>query len=189
MKVEIGTVNIVRITDIMASHRLDPIRVTLDDIAPGKGRICIECYGKAWASYWGAMGNRTIAQFFIDCDNGYLIGNLATSLYSTRYSSDALVALGKRTIRARRKGTGEWRHDRITAVEATELMELVKRLKRCETEASCWDEQKLLERIFGPYGAMVAVQASEPNPEYGYLARICNAVRDALASIAAGASA
>lgn len=46
------------ISDIMQSHRLDPIRVTLDDIEPGRGRITVECYGRAWASYWAPWESR-----------------------------------------------------------------------------------------------------------------------------------
>lgn len=184
MKVEAGTVTIVRITDLMESHRLDPIRVTLDDIEPGKGRINIECYGKAWASYWGAMGEQTIAQFFASCDNDYLIRNLAPGMHSTRYSADALVALCKRTIRQRRKGIGEWQFDRLSNEAAEDLMERASRLE-CETESQCWTHQPLLEAIFGADGVMSAVQATEPNPEYAYLARICNAVREALRQLAA----
>lgn len=58
------------------SFSLDPIRVTLHDIGPGQGLINIECYGRAWASYWGAIGDRSIKDFFITCDSGYLVGNL-----------------------------------------------------------------------------------------------------------------
>ena len=70
MKVETGTVTILRISEV---PRLDPIRVTLDNGDLGKGRITIDCYNKAWSSYWGAMGDRTVEQFFVDCGNDYLI--------------------------------------------------------------------------------------------------------------------
>lgn len=58
------------------SYSLDPIRVTLHDIGPGQGRITIESYGKAWSTYWGGMGNRTIKDFFCSCDSEYLTSNL-----------------------------------------------------------------------------------------------------------------
>ncbi|MBJ2139861.1 hypothetical protein JC796_03885 [Delftia acidovorans] len=169
----------------MQSHRPDPIRVTLDDIEPGRGRITVECYGRAWASYWGAMGDQGIAQFFASCDNHYLIGNLAPDLHASRYSADALVALARKTIRGRRKGTATCRfeYDPLTKAQAEELMGRIDELADCETEGQCWSKAELLEQIFGPDGTMTAVQATEPNPEYDGLERICNAVREALKQI------
>lgn len=66
----------VRRIEIFNLPRLDPIRVYLEDYDPGKGRITISCYDAAWVGYWGAMGGRTISQFFIDCNAEYLAGNL-----------------------------------------------------------------------------------------------------------------
>jgi len=65
--------------DIFDAPNLDPIRVHIDDIAPGQGRITISCFSRAWAcaAYWGSMSGRTIGQFFIDCDPGYLADSLA----------------------------------------------------------------------------------------------------------------
>ena len=89
MKIEAGTVTILHISEV---PRLDPIRVTLDDIGPGQGRINIECYGKAWASYWGAMGKESIAQFVVTCDNHYLIKNLAPGLDGDKFCGHQLEA-------------------------------------------------------------------------------------------------
>ena len=71
---------------IEGSNNLDPIRVITEDFEPGKGRIIIVCYDAAWVGYWGAMSGRTIAKFFVDCDAGYLLGNLqcASGLYKTK---------------------------------------------------------------------------------------------------------
>jgi len=55
---------------------LDLINVIIDDIELGKGRIIIECYGQVWSSFWGAIGNRSISQFFVDCQDDYLFDNL-----------------------------------------------------------------------------------------------------------------
>ena len=55
---------------------LDAIRVIVQDTSPGAGRIIIECFGEAWAAYWPAMGSRSVAEFFIQCDNYYLLNNL-----------------------------------------------------------------------------------------------------------------
>lgn len=184
MKVEAGTVMILRISDLMPSHRLDPIRVTLDDIEPGKGRITIECYSKAWASYWGAMSGQTIAQFFAGCDNDYLIGNLAPGMDRTRHSGEALAAFARKTICLRRR----WRdfdtklnHDRLDREAARELFDGAEELESCETQESCWQESRLLTKVFGEeWFCSLGPESQEINPEYAYLARICDAVREAL---------
>lgn len=191
MNVETGTVTIVRITDIAASHSLDPIRVTLDDIEPGKGRINIECWGKAWASYWGGMGKKTIAQFFASCDNGYLIQNLTSggTLQETRYSAEALAAFARKTICLRRR----WRefntrinYDSLDRETARKLFDAAEELESCETQESCWQESRLLTKIFGEeWFCSLGSESEERNPEYDYLARICDAVREALKATAA----
>jgi hypothetical protein len=60
-------------------NALDPIRVFIEDIADGKGRITITCFSSAWVGYWGAMGKRTMTEFFTDCDSNYLSGNFMSS--------------------------------------------------------------------------------------------------------------
>lgn len=185
MKIETGTVTIVRITGIEASHSLDPIRVTLDDIEPGKGRITIECWGKAWASYWGGMGSQTIAQFFVGCNNGYLIDNLAygQQLERTRYSADALVKLAEKTIcERRRSATPAWLDlGGLEKDAARELFNDVGDLAYLEDPMSCWSQSTLLTSIFGEeWFHYIDGRAAEPNPEYVYLDRIVTAVREAL---------
>lgn len=64
---------------IKGAERLDPIRVIFDDTAPRAGRVTIECYGTAWACWWGATGDSTIKWFFRSCDTDYLVGKFMTS--------------------------------------------------------------------------------------------------------------
>lgn len=66
------------------SFSLDPIRVTLHDVSPGHGRIVIECYGKAWSTYWGGMGDLTIKDFFCSCGSDYLIEKLHSGRITKR---------------------------------------------------------------------------------------------------------
>jgi hypothetical protein len=75
MEIESIEVTQIKLTKLKA---LDPIQVTLDDIEKGKGRIIITCYGSAWTSYWGGMSDRTISEFFCDCDEHYLANNLSS---------------------------------------------------------------------------------------------------------------
>lgn len=62
--------------DIKNAPGLDPIRVIVDDLEPGRGRITVSCYDMAWVGYWGAMGGRTLRDFFMDCGSDYLAGNM-----------------------------------------------------------------------------------------------------------------
>ncbi|ENA1584359.1 hypothetical protein ABFW48_003508, partial [Salmonella enterica] len=53
MKVEKIDVLSFVLTDL---ERLDPVRVMIENYEPGKGRVTITCYGKAWTAAWFAMG-------------------------------------------------------------------------------------------------------------------------------------
>lgn len=73
--------------EITGAPRLDPIRVYLQDLGPGQGRITFECYGAAWACYFGSIGSgRTIAQFVRACGPDYLT-NALDSARGTRDSA------------------------------------------------------------------------------------------------------
>ena len=181
MKVETGTVTILRISEV---PRLDPIRVTLDNGELGKGRITIECYSKAWSAYWGAMSDRTVEQFFVDCGNDYLIGNLSPGLYPISPIGETLEKDAKRVIRHRRKGIGEWRDMPLTDEAAMELMDRASALGHCNGESSAWENSSLLIDIYGQDWYRIA-KCEGPNHEYKYLERICDAVREALKTQAA----
>jgi len=70
---------------IPRSAGLDPIYCYFEDFSAGRGRITIACFGDAWTSAWGAMGDRTVRQFVADCDADYL----ATSLLQMRKTNKA----------------------------------------------------------------------------------------------------
>lgn len=64
MKVTETKVQSLEITEV---ERLDPIRVMAENYEPGRGRITITCYGKAWTAAWFAMGGDTVQAFFHSC--------------------------------------------------------------------------------------------------------------------------
>ncbi len=70
MKVETKKVECVRILDAAG---LDPVTAVIQDIGPGTGRLVVECFGEAWACYWGAMGNSTLREFVCACGTDYLV--------------------------------------------------------------------------------------------------------------------
>lgn len=79
------------IDDILsAPHRLDPVRVIIENLEPGKGRIIIVCYDAAWVGFWGAMGGRTVEQFILSCDAGYLSSCLGCSSVLSRSKQNAV---------------------------------------------------------------------------------------------------
>ena len=73
MKVETTTTQVLTITK---ARSLDPITVVLRDLEPGKGQLLIECYGRAWSAYWGAMGSKSVAEFVRTADEGYVMNCL-----------------------------------------------------------------------------------------------------------------
>lgn len=152
---------------ITGAKALDPIHVFMEDIEPGKGRITINCYTKSWTAYWGGMSNRTIAQFFCSCDEGYLSNNL-TNIESSVFDADAVEAAMKKNIFKMRRAY------EIDANEARDMFE----------EASVhidnpWNESRLMEKHFGEewWHSM----PSKVNPEFAYLCRIIKAVQEGLA--------
>ena len=101
MKLTTKPTTMLLIEDLMQPpHNLDPIRVICENIEPGKGRIIITCFDAAWVGYWGAMGDRTVEQFAIDCDTGYIASNLSRSsddyAYLVRIANAVQEALIKR---------------------------------------------------------------------------------------------
>lgn len=75
MDFEITEKQVTAIT-IPKTKSLDPVTVFLEDFSPRVGRITIICYSKVWAYMWGGMGDSTIAEFVLSCDNHYLAKNL-----------------------------------------------------------------------------------------------------------------
>ena len=69
MKIEEIKTRTIKVSEV---SKLDPITIIIEDISRGKGKITLECYGQSWSAYWGGMGNRTLEEFFLDCDNEYL---------------------------------------------------------------------------------------------------------------------
>lgn len=73
-------------------ERLDPVTVYVTNYAPGKGKLVIECFGQAWASYWGAMGERTLQEFVLSSDNDYLLSKLLKETHQTDFDEINEVA-------------------------------------------------------------------------------------------------
>ena len=88
MKITKSQVTMLKLTDL---DSLDPVSVLLEDFGPSRGKITITCFGKAWTAYWGGIGDQTISEFFISCDEHYIAKNLST-IDSEIYDIDAVQA-------------------------------------------------------------------------------------------------
>jgi hypothetical protein len=73
MKITEQSVRKITITGV---ENLDTINVVFEDFGPGQGRIMVECFGDAWAHYWGAMGSESVAEFVMTADEDYITGKL-----------------------------------------------------------------------------------------------------------------
>lgn len=179
MKIETTEVLSFTITDV---ERLDPVRVMIENYEPGKGRITITCFGKAWTGAWFAMGGDTVQQFIKRVSTEYLIGYFDPQLQSTvDDDNDANLAFVKGEIIKLR------REQEIDGNEAREMWDEAEGADN--VKASCCD-YLVGDRLLSLFGddPWYAGWPSVPNHEYKYLERITNAVREALLSLEAGAT-
>lgn len=73
MKIEQTNVRMLTITE---HAKLDPVDVFIVNYGPGKGRLTIRCWDRAWTCAWFATGGQTIEQFVLDSHPTYVLSNL-----------------------------------------------------------------------------------------------------------------
>jgi hypothetical protein len=81
MNIESSTCAMLTITE---APGLDQIDVFIVNYEPGKGRMVIRIWDRAWTCAWFAMGGKTIEQFFVECDWDYIHSNLTGGLHGMR---------------------------------------------------------------------------------------------------------
>lgn len=168
MKIIEETIRRITISDV---PKIDPVRVALEDIEPGKGRINIECYGTSWSCYWGGMGDRTIAEFATSCDEHYLAGKLS-SIKSTVFDPDKLKETLKREV------IDDRRKRLINDDEARSRFDVIEDLDLPESEAQLWCISDKMYEILGD--EWWCNLPDKPNPDYEYLCLIIRTVQQAL---------
>lgn len=150
---------------------LDPIEVLVDNYEPGKGKITITCYGKAWTASWFAMSGQTISQFFRRCGNDYLIGYLSPQLEKQidGDNDDNIIFVKREIIKLLR--TNE-----ITKEEAREYWDEAVSSEDVKSDICKWLSGSDLASLLGddPYYANWPMVE---NPSYRYLSRIVDAVK------------
>lgn len=172
MKIIQSNITQLVITDV---QRLDPVKVMIENISPGVGNITITCFGKSWTSFWGAMSGMTIQDFFLSCNDSYLINCLDRGIRSTidGEDNDANVEFVKKEIcRLRREGEIDKEEAREYWAEVSDSNDVKERILNFH---SCSN----LSKVFGDE-PWYADWPKVPNPDYDYLERIVQAVREAL---------
>lgn len=162
---------------ITGAERLDPVRVMIENYEPGKGRITITCYGKAWTAAWFAMGGDDVQTFIKRVSNEYLIGYFDSQLRSTvDDDNDAnLLFVKSEIIKLRRERE-------IDAVLAREMWDEAENADDVKESCCCFGVGNKLLNLFGD-DPWYADWPTVPNPKYQYLERVLNAVRDGLKQI------
>jgi len=167
MKIISSTVQQLTIT---GAERLDPIRVTMEDIGPGQGRITITCWDDAYVNYWGAMGDgHTMASFFAKASVSYLVGKLKTGIQEKICDREALdTGCRAKVLEMRRE------HD----LDKDTARALWEDIDCADFDAHESVNADLFYDIFGDEWWHSLPQRE--NPPYTYLCRIVTVVKEAL---------
>lgn len=144
---------------------LDPITVFLED----DGHITIRCYKDIWSAFWARMGDMTLSQFFLTCDNSYLANKLS-NIESNIVDHDAFIKIARKTI-GRRLARGE--------IKKQIAKSLLEELEDCEPEYTSAGNYTLFTSIFGDRDWVFELPKIT-NPKYAYLCRIIDTVKNAL---------
>lgn len=172
MKITQSTIEQIVITDV---ERLDPVKVMIENIKPGVGNITITCFGKSWTSFWGSMSDRSIQEFFVDCNDSYLINCLNRGISSVLdgTDNDANIEFVKgRICRLRRDGD-------ISEREAREYWDEAEGCENVKMFCCDYSYRSPLLTLFGDE-PWYAGWPTVPNPDYEYLNRIVQTVREAI---------
>lgn len=181
---------------IKGAARLDTITVFLEDLGvravplerdpnykTGRGSLTVRCGGESWTAYWGAMGQRSVADFVAQTGDEYILNCLSRGLSTTRFSGKALKQLALRCIvdRRRERNRSNWELGYLDAHDARALYRRADELRDVESERECWNHSELLTLLFGSeWHYPVEDHAKEENPDYMYLLQIVRAVQQAL---------
>ncbi|MFU0887888.1 hypothetical protein [Kluyvera sichuanensis] len=173
MSIAVEKIDVMAFT-VTGAERLDPVRVMIENYEPGKGRITITCYGKAWTGAWFAMGGDSVQKFIKRVSNEYLIGYFDPQLQSTvDDDNDANLAFVKSEIIKLR------REQEIDGNEARSMWDEAEDAD--DVKASCCN-YLVGDKLLGLLGddPWYANWPSVPNHHYRYLDRIVDAVREGL---------
>jgi len=167
MNIEEDVVTRIRLS---GSEVLDPVDVIFVNSSPGRGKIYIECRGKSWSSYWGAMGSLTVQEFFISCGSDYIIKNLS-DICTTQY-----IPSGEKFVSALYKYIHEM--SRAGVLSKASEKELLVAAQHFSESGFTTPIQEIMQKVFGD--DWWTCVPTEPNPEYEYLKIVVETVQEGL---------
>ena len=177
MKIQQSTVTKLLLTEL---DRLDPVTVFLEDYGDNKGKLIIECYGKSWSAYWGSMGGN-LAKFIKRVSSDYIANSMDGNLQCDQEDYDAFEKKARQCVLTDR------RKREISNKKARAIWEEID-LSFPEDGASArYYRGNLLVDLFGDEWWYTV--PTKPNPEYVYLTRIIDAVKEGVAQYAKGGAA
>lgn len=172
MEIKRTVVEKIRIEDINASHRLDPVEVIIENYGEGAGKILISCWGESWTGYWGSMGG-TVEEFFQRVSNDYLINKMSdyqSMVPDIERDGDYLKSL---VIKERRAGN----ITRFEAINAWNHIEIFSPDRHSLCYAQTPEELKFIGELCEPWELNWPKTES---PKYAYLERILDLVREVI---------
>ena len=170
MKIESSKIQKLTLSEL---ERLDPVSVYIEDIGERSGEITLKCFNKSWTAYWGGCGHNGVANFYLSCDNPYLVNCFSRGIDDTITDYDNLDTWLKRHIVKLRK------EEVIDRMPARRLWTDVE--DHCRNEEHWLHTESANEiccEVLGEDWWHSLPQID--NGEYTYLTRIVQAVRDAL---------
>ncbi|WP_323065977.1 hypothetical protein [Aeromonas jandaei] len=149
---------------------LNPVTIYLENPHPGRGKITIECFRQSWSYSWSSMDGRRIEEFFISCDDEYLATCLSTCSSHIPVTEPSVLCayLRKMIIQQRRAGELEKKNARRFWDESDTIT---------LTSNYC-SNTELMYGVLGDDWWLSLPQ--KENPDYNYLVRIIQAVREGL---------
>jgi hypothetical protein len=173
MKVEQSKVTKLQITEV---ESLDSLHVFVEDIGIGQGKITMETSSESWSAYWGGCGSSGVVDFFLRCNNSYLVNCFARGISSTVTDYDNLDDWLKKAICKARRDGGFGRDEALKLWNYVEM--------ECHNDESFLHTEKggeLFSKIIGDewwHDLPIC-----KNGEYIYLERVVQAIREAFTEI------
>jgi len=167
--VKIEKSQVTKLSIIQTDDYIEQVSVYLEDFGIGQGKIIITCDGEVWQCYWGAMGGRTITEFFSQCSTDYLANKLSDYMHTVTDYDGIPDMLCKEICERRRNDEFDKRFARNLWLEV-DGAEFDERL----------EESQLIYDVMGDDWRHCL--PSKPNHKYEYLCKIIEVVKSALKS-------
>jgi len=173
MKIEQTQVTKMVITGVPS---LDSLHVFIEDVSERAGKITMETSSESWSAYWGGCGSSGVIDFFLRCNNSYLVNCFDRGISSTVTDYDHLDDWLKKAICKTRHEGGFSKNEALSLWNDVELY--------CQNDESFLHTEtgsELFSKIIGDEWWHDLPECN--NGKYVYLERIVQAIREAFVEI------